>query len=69
MSQRSKSALTALTCALATLLATSGTPVAADTGAQAVAQAAAPCIRQGQAAYPVEYYWKNAFGMRLGSGS
>ncbi|MGS2648951.1 Ig-like domain-containing protein, partial [Streptosporangium sp. G12] len=25
--------------------------------------------RQGQAAYPVEYYWKNAFGMRLGSGS
>ncbi|WP_405085476.1 Ig-like domain-containing protein [Microbispora sp. NBC_01389] len=31
--------------------------------------AAAPCVRQGQANYPVEYYWKNAFGMRLGSGS
>ncbi|NUW44539.1 Ig-like domain-containing protein [Nonomuraea rhodomycinica] len=37
---------------------------------QAVTRAAvAPCVRQGQANYPVEYYWKNALGMRLGSGS
>ncbi|GAA3646661.1 hypothetical protein GCM10022224_006830 [Nonomuraea antimicrobica] len=31
--------------------------------------AGTPCVRQGQANYPVEYYWKNALGMRLGSGS
>ncbi|WP_125636551.1 Ig-like domain-containing protein [Nonomuraea sp. WAC 01424] len=29
----------------------------------------APCVRQGQADYPVEYYWKNALGMRLGHGT
>lgn len=76
MSQRPRSTLTALACALSALLAASGTQVAADTGAyaattarQTATRAAAPCIRQGQAAYPVEYYWKNAFGMRLGSGS
>ncbi|MFS1302585.1 Ig-like domain-containing protein [Streptosporangium longisporum] len=78
-SQRFRSALTAFT-ALACLLsapAVSGTPVAADADAraaggvrQAVTRAtAAPCVRQGQATYPVDYYWKNAFGMRLGSGS
>ncbi|MEU7455785.1 Ig-like domain-containing protein [Streptosporangium roseum] len=75
MSQRPGSALTALACALLAL-ATSGTPVAAATGTpattvrQAAAQAAAaPCVRPGQATYPVDYYWKNVLGMRLGSGS
>ncbi|MEZ0070871.1 Ig-like domain-containing protein [Planotetraspora sp. GP83] len=75
MSQRFRSGPA---CALLALLAASGTQVAAaDTGAhaattvrQAVTRAAAaPCVRQGQATYPVEYYWKNALGMRLGSGS
>ena len=74
MSRRPGSALTALACTLLTL-ATSGTPAAAATGTpattvrQAAAQAAAPCVRPGQATYPVEYYWKNALGMRLGNGS
>ncbi|WP_214412801.1 Ig-like domain-containing protein [Sphaerisporangium fuscum] len=72
MSQRTRSALTTLTCALTALLAVSGTPAVAGTDAHVgttTRQAAAPCVRQGQATYPVEYYWKNAFGMRLGSGS
>ncbi|WP_440106629.1 Ig-like domain-containing protein [Streptosporangium sp. H16] len=76
MSQRSRSALTALACALLALLAVPG-PVAADTGAHAATDArqavtrvaAAPCVRPGQTTYPVDYYWKNALGMRLGSGS
>ncbi|MFC4530940.1 Ig-like domain-containing protein [Sphaerisporangium dianthi] len=42
----------------------------AATGPHAVTRAAAaPCVRPGQTTYPVEYYWKNAFGMRLGSGA
>ncbi|MGC5010321.1 Ig-like domain-containing protein [Streptosporangium sp. DT93] len=71
MSRRFTSALVASACALSTLLAPSGTPAtAAGTGAHtATARAAAPCFRQGQTVYPVDYYWKNAFGMRLGSGS
>jgi hypothetical protein len=77
MSQRPRSALTALACALLALLAASGTQVAAGTGAhaassvrQAVTRAAVtPCVRQGQTTYPVSYYWKNALGMQLGSGS
>ncbi len=77
MSQRSRPARTALTCALLALLAVSGTQVAADADAraattvrQAAARAAAtPCVRQGQTTYPVSYYWKNALGGRLGSGS
>lgn len=71
MSQRPRSALTALTCSLLMLLTTSGTQVAAGGAAhaaQAVTQAA-PCVRPGQATYPVDYYWKNVLGMRLGSGS
>lgn len=51
----------------------SGTPAVAGAarygGAEVSRVAAAPCVRQGQAGYPVAYYWKNAFGMRLGSGS
>ncbi|WP_161627867.1 Ig-like domain-containing protein [Microbispora catharanthi] len=31
--------------------------------------AVAPCVRHGQANYPVEYYWKNVVGWRLGNGS
>ncbi|MGI5488197.1 Ig-like domain-containing protein [Microtetraspora malaysiensis] len=77
ISQRPRSALTTLACALTALLATSATPATADTAAhtvtttrQATTHAApAPCVRQGQANYPVDYYWKNALGMRLGSGS
>ncbi|MEV6987369.1 Ig-like domain-containing protein [Sphaerisporangium sp. NPDC051017] len=78
MSLRPRSAPTALACALMTLLAVSGTQmVAARTGAQASTTAtnavsrtaSTPCVRQGQATYPVSYYWKNALGMRLGSGS
>ncbi|MGV9771074.1 Ig-like domain-containing protein [Streptosporangium sp. NPDC003464] len=77
VSQRSRSALTALACALSALLAASGTQVAAGgaahaaTGArQAVTRAAGtPCVRQGQATYPVSYYWKNVLGMQLGNGS
>ncbi|MDH2427007.1 Ig-like domain-containing protein [Sphaerisporangium sp. TRM90804] len=82
ISQRSRSALTALTCALSALLAASGTQAAAGTSAQAAdtsAQAAVrqagarpantPCVRPGQATYPVIYYWKNAFGMQLGNGA
>ncbi|MEU7739303.1 Ig-like domain-containing protein [Nonomuraea sp. NPDC049158] len=72
MSQRSRSALA---CALTALLAASGTQVA--TGAHAAARvpqavtraAAGPCVRPGQATYPVSYYWKNIIGARLGSGS
>jgi hypothetical protein len=76
MSQRTRSVLTTPACALLALLAAASTQVAAGTGAhaattarQAVTRAAAPCVRPGQAAYPVDYYWKNALGMRLGSGS
>ncbi|MEU0568223.1 Ig-like domain-containing protein [Nonomuraea sp. NPDC005983] len=77
ISQRSRSALTALTCALSALLAASGTQLATGTAAhaastarQAVTRAAVtPCVRQGQTTYPVSYYWKNALGMQLGSGS
>ncbi|GGO62179.1 Ig-like domain-containing protein [Nonomuraea cavernae] len=76
MSQRSRSALTALAGALLTLLAVPGTPAAAaeggahDSARRAVARAAAtPCVRHGQATYPVSYYWKNVIGARLGSGS
>ncbi|TKK91693.1 hypothetical protein FDA94_02670 [Herbidospora galbida] len=28
-----------------------------------------PCVRPGQANYPVNYYWKNVIGMQLGSGN
>ncbi|MFF3666205.1 Ig-like domain-containing protein [Microtetraspora malaysiensis] len=77
IAQRPRSALATLACALTALLATSATSATADTGAhtvtttrQATTHAApAPCVRQGQANYPVDYYWKNALGMRLGSGS
>ncbi|MDP9861143.1 MULTISPECIES: Ig-like domain-containing protein [Streptosporangium] len=76
ISQRPRSALTTLTCALTTLLAAWVTPAVADTDAhtgattrQATTQAAAPCIRHGQHNYPVDYYWKNVLGMRLGNGS
>ncbi|MEV5705345.1 Ig-like domain-containing protein [Actinoallomurus sp. NPDC052274] len=76
MSQRSRSALTASACALSALLA-AGAQVAAGVDAHAAAGARhavtrtvyAPCVRHGQANYPVEYYWKNLIGMRLGRGS
>jgi hypothetical protein len=76
MSPRPRSALAALTCAFAALLAASGTPAVADTGAHpgtttwqsATRPAAKSCIRQGQANYPVIYYWKNVLGMQLGNG-
>ncbi|MBB4920317.1 hypothetical protein FHS44_007466 [Streptosporangium saharense] len=76
MSQRPRAALTALAYSLATLLAASGTQAvtapaahATDGVRQAVTQAAPSCIRQGQHNYPVEYYWKNIIGVRLGNGN
>ncbi|MEU6739642.1 Ig-like domain-containing protein [Streptosporangium sandarakinum] len=75
MSHRPRSVLTTLACTLAALLAAPGTPATAGADAHAGAtarqttQVAAPCVRQGQATYPVDYYWKNVLGMRLGSGS
>ncbi|MCF6469871.1 hypothetical protein FAF44_15940 [Nonomuraea sp. MG754425] len=61
------------TLLLSTLAATAvapGSRAIADTARRPVHQAAGtPCVRHGQANYPVEYYWKNALGMRLGSGS
>ncbi|MEV0400363.1 Ig-like domain-containing protein [Actinoallomurus sp. NPDC050550] len=75
MSQRFRSALTAPACALLALAVAVGTQVAAGTGAHAAPRVRqtrtvyAPCVRQGQATYPVDYYWKNPIGWRLGSGS
>ncbi|MFD0885812.1 Ig-like domain-containing protein [Streptosporangium algeriense] len=76
MSSRSRSAFTALAYTMAALLAASGTqamaaPAHATGGAhQAVTQTAnAPCVRQGQYNYPVEYFWKNIIGVRLGNGN
>ncbi|MGI5226580.1 Ig-like domain-containing protein [Actinoallomurus sp. CA-142502] len=72
MSQRSRSAFAVLAGAL---LAAGGMQVAAGTDAHAGARQAVartlsgPCVRPGQAAYPVDYYWKNLVGWRLGSGS
>lgn len=76
-SQRSRSAFTALACALLALPASAGTQIAAGRDAHATTWARqaltrtayTPCVRPGQTAYPVEYYWKNGFGMRLGGGS
>ncbi|MER6948307.1 Ig-like domain-containing protein [Nonomuraea sp. NPDC000554] len=77
MPQRPGSALTALACALLAMLAASGTQMATGSAAHAASSvrqpvtraAGTPCVRQGQTTYPVSYYWKNALGMRLGSGS
>ncbi|WP_433186511.1 Ig-like domain-containing protein [Actinoallomurus sp. CA-150999] len=75
MSQRFRSALTASACALLALAVAAGTQVAAGNGAHAASRVRqtrtvyAPCVRQGQATYPVDYYWKNPVGWRLGSGS
>ncbi|GII64733.1 hypothetical protein Skr01_48180 [Sphaerisporangium krabiense] len=75
MSQRPRSALAVLACAVTALLMTPGTPAPAGAttrqpAARTVTHAAAgPCVRQGQANYPVDYYWKNVLGMRLGGGS
>ncbi|MCO5970662.1 Ig-like domain-containing protein [Actinoallomurus soli] len=77
MSQRSRSALTASACAVSALVAAGGALVAAGTDAHAAAGVRhavtravyAPCVRPGRAAYPVDYYWKNLIGMRLGRGS
>ncbi|MEV8634714.1 Ig-like domain-containing protein [Streptosporangium sp. NPDC051023] len=77
MSHRPRSAFTALTCALMALLPASGTQAAAESSAHAASgarqavthTATAPCVRQGQATYPVDYYWRNVLGMRLGNGS
>ncbi|MFI5843823.1 Ig-like domain-containing protein [Catenuloplanes sp. NPDC051500] len=62
-------------CALTALLIAPAPPAAARPHAAtahpaATARAAAsPCVSPGSDNYPVDYYWKNAFGMRLGSGS
>nr|WP_055501673.1 Ig-like domain-containing protein [Nonomuraea pusilla] len=56
---------------LAAASAASQTQALADASLSKPVQraAATPCVRHGQADYPVEYYWKNAIGWRLGSGS
>ncbi|MCO6003985.1 Ig-like domain-containing protein [Actinoallomurus purpureus] len=60
----------ALLAALAVQVAAGAAAHAGPTARRAVTRAAyPPCVRHGQATYPVEYYWKNALGMRLGSGS
>ncbi|PSK67813.1 hypothetical protein B0E53_00284 [Micromonospora sp. MH33] len=73
MSHRSKTRLATrrLACAVLTVLAALGMQVLVNTGAHAAAPKAAEplCVQQGQATYPVSYYWKNILGMRLGSGS
>ncbi|MFI7534015.1 Ig-like domain-containing protein [Streptosporangium sp. NPDC049376] len=74
---RSRSALAALAYTLTALLAASGTQAvtttsahAADGAYQAVTQTAnTQCVRPGQHNYPVEYYWKNIIGFRLGNGN
>ncbi|MFC4015279.1 Ig-like domain-containing protein [Nonomuraea purpurea] len=56
---------------LAATPAASQAQTAADTATRKPVHQSAgtPCVRHGQADYPVEYYWKNAVGWRLGSGS
>ncbi|GIF13757.1 Ig-like domain-containing protein [Actinoplanes teichomyceticus] len=67
---RSRSILATLACALTVLLGAPAPPATAHPyPAARQAVAAQPCVRQGQANYPVEYYWKNAFGTRLGGGA
>ncbi|MFI6175409.1 Ig-like domain-containing protein [Nonomuraea sp. NPDC051191] len=51
------------------LFAATSPAQAAAAPRRVVHQAAGPCVRHGQANYPVEYYWKNALGWRLGSGT
>ncbi|MEU6074065.1 Ig-like domain-containing protein [Micromonospora sp. NPDC047074] len=66
-----------LACASLAVLAALAMQAVTSTGAQAASaerkpapQAAdPPCVRQGQQAYPVNYYWKNILGLRLGEGS
>jgi hypothetical protein len=76
MSQRRRSALTALAGTVLALLAAFGAQMTAGTGAQAatsarhaVTQAAAPCLRYGQTTYQADYLWLNAVGWTLGNGS
>jgi hypothetical protein len=59
----------ALTGALALCLIAAAAPQALAGTPKPVHQSSAPCVRQGQANYPVDYFWKNAFGMQLGRGS
>ncbi|GLY84202.1 hypothetical protein [Actinoallomurus iriomotensis] len=61
--QRARSAFAVLAGAL---LAAGVTQVAAGTDAHAAARTVSgPCVRPGQATYPVDYYWKNPVGWRL----
>lgn len=65
MSARRTSALAAALLTLATASAASG----AASAAPDLRTKAAQCVRQGQANYPVNYYWKNVIGMQLGAGN
>ncbi|MFI9597761.1 Ig-like domain-containing protein [Nonomuraea sp. NPDC052265] len=74
LASRAKAMATAtITGALLLPLLAATSPAQADAHTPAhrtVHQAAGtPCVRHGQANYPVEYYWKNALGWRLGSGT
>ncbi|WP_378015239.1 Ig-like domain-containing protein [Actinoplanes siamensis] len=67
--------LTLMGCALTALLAAPAPPATARPRAAqphpavTAGAAAAACVSHGRDNYPVDYYWKNALGMRLGSGS
>ncbi len=45
------------------------TAAGATSPREALHRAAGPCVQHGQANYPVEYYWKNVAGWRLGNGT
>lgn len=66
---RSQRRISALAATLITLAAASAAPVMAAEAASDARKNVTSCVRPGQAAYPVNYYWKNVLGMRLGSGN
>ncbi|GLX96734.1 hypothetical protein Hesp01_46840 [Herbidospora sp. NBRC 101105] len=66
--QRRMSAIVATLLALVTAVAAQVTVAGTAEAAPATRTKAASCVRQGQANYPVNYYWKNVIGMRLGNG-
>nr|WP_062339360.1 Ig-like domain-containing protein [Herbidospora sakaeratensis] len=65
MSQPRTSALAAALLTLVTASAVSG----AASARPETHVNAAQCVRQGQANYPVNYFWKNVIGMQLGRGN
>ncbi|WP_157520865.1 Ig-like domain-containing protein [Herbidospora daliensis] len=58
----------ALAAALLTLVTASAMATGTAQAAPATRNNTTPCVRTGQAAYPVNYYWKNVIGAQLGRG-